>query len=347
MNENELISIARRISARGKGLLAIDESSATCNRRFAAFDIAGTAPLRRACRDWMVGAPGLSASISAVILNDETINQHTLADVPFAQAVADAGMIPGVKVDMGLAPFHGDCGEQVTLGLDGLRERLARYHAMGARFAKWRAVVRVDENLPSHACVMANAHALARFAALCQEAGLVPVVEPEILMAGEHALLRSAAVSECVLRMVFAQLVEQEVLLEGLILKTSMVLPGLACVEQAEPALVAEMTVRSMRRAVPAAVAAIAFLSGGQTPAQATLRLNALQQGQGTQPWAMTFSFGRALQQPALALWQGHEDNVAAAQRALVYRASCNSQARCGRYHAADDAQATWDRAIA
>lgn len=334
-NQSTLVATARQMSADGKGLLAIDESIATCNKRFAALGIATTEPMRRSYRDLLVGAPGLHESIAAVILNDETIGQQTLAGVPFAGALAALGIVPGVKVDGGLTPLAAHADEQVTEGLDGLRERLARYHQQGARFAKWRAVFRVAAGSPSHACIAANAHALARYATLCQEAGMVPIVEPEVLMDGTHTLAECAAVSERVLHGVFAQLREQGVLLEGMLLKPNMVLPGLACAQQDSPDAIAEATVRCLLRTVPAAVPAIAFLSGGQTPTLASSRLNAMHQQRTPLPWALTFSFARAIQQPALELWRGQPENVAAAQRLLVHRANCNGAARAGRYSAA------------
>lgn len=338
MNDEQLVGIVRHMTAGHKGILAIDESVATCNRRFAELGIATTTAQRRAYRDLIVSAPGLNRSIAAVILSDETIGQTTLGGVPFAQALAALEIIPGIKVDTGVTPFPGACGELVTQGLDGLRERLLAYRRQGARFAKWRAVIGIDDTLPTRACIAANAHALARFAALCQEAGMVPVVEPEILMAGDHSLLRSATITECVLRIVFEQLVEQQVSLEAMILKTAMVLPGEDCAQQADLALVAETTLRTLRRAVPAAVGAVAFLSGGQAPLLATERLNAMHGAVRHHPWPLTFSFGRAIQAPALALWGGVVDQVGAAQAVLVQRADGNGAARAGRYSPALEA---------
>jgi fructose-bisphosphate aldolase class I len=339
MNATQLSAIARQMTADGKGLLAMDESNPTCNKRFAAFGIAQTEAMRRAYRDLIVTAPGLNRSIAGAILCDETIGQQTLAGVPFAQALADAGIVAGIKVDAGTKPLAGHPGEQVTEGLDGLRERLAGYRQLGARFAKWRAVVAIGDGLPGRACIAANAHALARYAALCQEAGLVPIIEPEVLMEGAHTLAHCAAVTERVLHALFAQLQEQGVLLEGLVLKPNMVLPGLACAQQEGADVIADTTLRCLLRTVPAAVPAIAFLSGGQTPEQASARLNAMHAGRAALPWALTFSFARAIQQPALALWRGQDANVAAAQRALVHRANCNGAARDGRYSAAMEGQ--------
>jgi fructose-bisphosphate aldolase class I len=329
------------MTAAGKGLLAMDESNSTCNKRFAALGIAQTEAMRRAYRDLIVTAPGLNRSIAGAILSDETIRQQTLAGVPFAQALIDVGIVAGVKVDAGAKALAGHPGEHVTEGLDGLRERLAEYRQLGARFAKWRAVIAIGDGLPGRASIAANAHALARYAALCQEAGLVPIVEPEVLMEGAHTLAYCGAVTERVLHVVFAQLIEQDVLLEGLVLKPNMVLPGLASGQQEGAGVIADITLRCLLRAVPAAVPAIAFLSGGQPPEQASERLNAMHAGRAGLPWALTFSFARAIQQPALTLWRGEQANVAAAQRVLVHRANCNGAARDGRYSAAmetDDA---------
>ncbi|MDB5958788.1 MAG: fructose-bisphosphate aldolase class [Massilia sp.] len=334
MNDEELAAIVQRMTSGCKGILAIDESIATCNSRFAALGIAPSVAMRRAYRDLLVTAPGLHDHIAAVILSDETIGQATADGLPFAEALASRDIVAGIKVDIGLTPFAAD-GELVTQGLDGLAARLAAYRLQGAQFAKWRAVLCIDDALPTRACIAANAHALARFAALCQEAGVVPVVEPEILMVGDHSLLVCAAVTEHVLRLVFEQLVEQRVSLEAIILKIAMVLPGEDCPQQATPALVAESTLRSLRRAVPAAVGAVAFLSGGQSPLAATERLAAMHDGARPRPWPLTFSFGRALQAPALAHWRGRHDHAASAQAILVHRAACNGAARAGAYNAA------------
>ena len=337
MNHTQLKATAQAMSVEGKGLLAMDESNPTCNKRFAALGIDQTGEMRRAYRDLLVSAPGLNRSIAGAILSDETIRQQTLAGVPFARALADAGIVAGIKVDAGAVDLAGHPGEKVTQGLDGLRERLAEYAQMGARFAKWRAVIDIGKGIPSYAAVHTNAHALARYAALCQEAGLVPIVEPEVLMDGAHTLARCAAVTEDVLHAVFAQLREQGVLLEGMLLKPNMLLSGLACAHQAGTAAVAYATLACLLRAVPAAVPAIAFLSGGQSPELASERLNAMQAGSRL-PWALTFSFARAIQEPALALWRGLPANVAAAQRVLVHRADCNGAARRGEYSAAMEA---------
>jgi fructose-bisphosphate aldolase class I len=319
-----------------KGLLAMDESNPTCNKRFATLGIPQTAEARRAYRELIVTTPGLGESISGAILYDETIRQQKKDGTPFAKAVTEAGIIPGIKVDTGAKDMAAHPREKITEGLDGLRERLEEYFQMGARFAKWRAVIAVGEGLPSWGCVEANAQALARYAALCQEAGLVPVVEPEVLMDGEHSLERCFEVTEEVLRTVFNRLYAHRVLLEGMILKPNMVLPGLTAPEQDAVDQVADATVRCLLRAVPAAVPGIAFLSGGQPSELASARLNAMNHRfRSRLPWALAFSFARAIQQPALEIWRGEECRVLAAQQALYHRASCNRAARRGEYNAA------------
>jgi fructose-bisphosphate aldolase class I len=336
MNTEALIDIARRMVADHKGLLAIDESNPTCNKRFAKWGIPQNEETRRAYRDMIVTTPGLGESISGAILYDETIRQKTEDGTSFVKALTDAGMIPGIKVDIGAKDMAGHPGEKITEGLDGLRERLAEYFQMGARFAKWRAVIAVGIDIPSRGCIEANASALARYAALCQEAGLVPVVEPEVLMAGDHTLERCCELSEEVLHTVFNQLYSQRVQLEGLILKPNMVLPGLTCPKQEAVDEVAEATVSCLLRAVPAAVPGIMFLSGGQSPELASARLNAMNvRFKSRLPWALAFSFARAIQQPALEIWRGKQANVSAAQQALDHRAKCNRAARRGEYNAA------------
>jgi len=332
MNNTELMATARQMTASGKGLLAMDESNSTCNKRFAALDIAQTEPMRRAYRDLIVSTPGLSNGIAAAILSDETIGQWTSAGKTFVQALEAVGIVPGIKVDVGTTRLPRHIDEQVTQGLDGLRERLATYRTLGARFAKWRAVIQIGDGMPGAACIAANAHALARYAALCQEADMVPIVEPEVLMDGAHTLANCAAVTERLLHAVFGQLIEQDVLLEGMVLKPNMVLPGIGCSQQENKESVADATLRCLLRAVPAAVPAIAFLSGGQTPEQASERLNAMHVGSKGLPWRLTFSFARAIQQPALEIWRGQEANLVAAQRALAHRANCNGAACDGRY---------------
>lgn len=336
MNAQELIATAAAMVGTDKGLLAMDESTGTCNKRFAALGIAQTEEMRRAYRDMIVTTPNLGRSIGGAILADETIRQQTFAGVPFAQALAAAGIVAGIKVDAGAKELAGHPGEKITEGLDGLRERLAEYRELGARFAKWRAVITIGDAIPGRACIAANAQALARYAALCQEAGIVPIVEPEVLMDGSHTLARCAVVTEEVLQAVFAQLNKQGVLLEGMVLKPNMVLSALDCPQQASVEEVADATLRVLRRTVPAAVPAVAFLSGGQSAELASARLNAMHVRAGSAlPWALTFSFARAIQQPALELWRGDSANVAAAQRALLHRADCNRAARLGEYTAA------------
>ena len=336
MNSQMLVGTARSMMAAGKGLLAMDESTGTCNRRFAAAGIPQTEEARRAYRELLVCTPGLGQHISGAILFDETIRQQTTDGVPFVQVLGEAGIVVGIKVDMGAKPLAGHPGELVTEGLDGLRGRLEEYFAMGARFAKWRGVLKIGAGLPDSACIAANAHALARYAALCQEASLVPIVEPEVLMDGAHTLARCAEVTHSVLHRVFEQLNEQGVMLEGMILKPNMVLPGLNCPVQDGIEAVADATLACLLRSVPAAVAGIAFLSGGQTSELASARLNAMHRrqapGLALQPWPLTFSFGRALQEPALAIWSGSEANRAAAQAALLLRARCNGAAVRGNY---------------
>jgi fructose-bisphosphate aldolase class I len=336
MNMRELIETARALVANDKGLLAMDESNPTCNKRFAKLEIPQTVEARRAYRELIVTTPALGECISGAILYDETIRQRKKDGAPFVKAVTDAGIIPGIKVDTGAKDMAGHPGEKVTEGLDGLRERLAEYSKMGARFAKWRAVIAVGDSIPSRGCIEANAHALARYAALCQEADLVPVVEPEVLMDGEHTLERCREVTEKVLRTVFSQLYTQRVALEGMILKPNMVVPGLACPGQETVDEVADATVWCLLRAVPAAVPGIAFLSGGQSGELASARLNAMNaRFKSRLPWALAFSFARAIQQPALEIWRGEEANVQAAQKALYHRARCNRAARRGQYVAA------------
>jgi fructose-bisphosphate aldolase class I len=321
-----------------KGLLAMDESNPTCDKRFAKWGIPQIVEERRAYRELIVTTPGLGECISGAILYDETIRQKKKDGTPFVKAITDAGIVPGIKVDTGAKDMAGHPGEKVTEGLDGLRGRLAEYSQMGARFAKWRAVIAIGDGIPSRGCIEANAQALARYAALCQEAGLVPVVEPEVLMDGEHSLDRCREVTEEVLRTVFNQLYTQGVMLEGMILKPNMVLPGLACPQQESVDEVADATVRCLLRAVPAAVPGVAFLSGGQPGELASARLNAMNvRFKSRLPWAVAFSFARAIQQPALEIWRGKESNVVAAQQALSHRARCNRAARRGEYNPATD----------
>ncbi|MEO8808375.1 MAG: class I fructose-bisphosphate aldolase [Burkholderiaceae bacterium] len=354
MNACSLIETARAMVAGDKGLLAMDESNGTCNQRFASIGIPQTVEMRRAYRELLLTAPGLGGCISGVILYDETIRQQTADGTPFVQVARDAGLLAGIKVDIGAKEFAAHPGEKVTEGLDGLRERLQAYFTMGARFAKWRAVIAVnDTHLPTKACIDSNAHALARYAALCQEAGLVPIVEPEVLMEGTHTRDRCQDVTEAVLRSVFRQLTLHGVVLEAMILKPNMVIAGLACTTQNTAAEVADATVQCLLRAVPAAVPGITFLSGGQSGALASSRLNAMHDGHGEPasgtassfafmkqalPWRLSFSFARAIQHPALEIWAGKEANRVAAQLALVHRARCNCAALKGEYSAAMEA---------
>ncbi|MDI2590199.1 fructose-bisphosphate aldolase class I [Pseudomonas sp. 681] len=336
MNTQQLVDTAQRMMAAGKGLIAMDESTPTCDERFAALGIAQTEAARRAWRELIITTPGLADNISGAILYDETIHQRSADGVPFVKMLSDAGIVVGIKVDAGAKALAGHKGEKVTEGLDGLRERLQAYAALGARFAKWRAVISIGDGIPGAACIAANAHALARYAALCQEAGIVPMVEPEVLMTGDHTLQRCADVSAQLLHEVFEQLHVQGVLLEGMVLKPNMLLPGLSCSHQDSVDEVADATVTGLLRAVPAAVAGVAFLSGGQSAELASARLSAMNRRFKTRlPWPLTFSYSRAIQQPALEIWRGEPGNVAQAQHALLHRAACNRAARLGDYSAA------------
>jgi len=334
MNPKEISDTAKALVSDCKGILAMDESNPTCNKRFAALGIPRTAELRLSYREMLITTPGLCESISGAILYDETIRQHLNDGTPFIKAVVDAGIIPGIKVDAGAKNLAGHPGEKISEGLDGLNDRLAEYFKMGLRFAKWRAIINIGNGIPSVACIEANAHALARYAALCQEAGLVPIVEPEVLMDGDHTMERCYEVTVEVLHKVFEKLYTQEVKLEGMILKASMVLPGLTCQKQNTVEEVAEATVKCLLRTVPAAVPGIAFLSGGQSAELASERLNSMNVRFKSQiPWALSFSFGRALQQPAIEIWSGNNLNSPAAQKALYHRANCNRAARRGKYN--------------
>lgn len=339
MNVPHLAEIAHALVGSGKGLLAMDESNGTCDKRFAAERIDQTEPSRRAYRQLLVTTPGLGSCISGAILYDETIRQSTQAGIPFVRILTEAGIIPGIKVDIGAKPLAGHAGETITRGLDGLRERLSDYAQMGARFAKWRAVIAPGEGLPSRACIAANAAALAGYAALCQEAGLVPIVEPEVLMAGDHDLELCRRVTEELLHAVFAAFCEQGVVLEGVILKPNMILPGTNSRQRPGANTVAAATITSLLRVVPAAVAGIAFLSGGQSAELASERLNAMNvMARGIAkrvPWPLAFSFARAIQHPALHIWAGEAANTGRAQQALLHRAQCNHAALTGDYTAA------------
>lgn len=331
MNKQELETIARTIVQSGKGILAADESTPTIQKRFAAIKVESTEENRRAYRDLLFTTPGIQNHISGVILFDETIRQSTSGDIRFPRYLAERGILPGIKVDKGAKNLAGFNGEKVTEGLDGLRLRLAEYKEMGAKFAKWRAVISIGHGLPTRFGLEANAHALARYAALCQEAELVPIVEPEVLMDGDHDIRRCCDVTAETLKRVYAALFEHCVYLEGTLLKPNMVLPGKDYPVQAGPEEVAEATLRCFRQVVPAAVPGIVFLSGGQSSVQATENLNAIN-ATGKQPWELSFSFGRALQEDALKAWQGRNANKEAVQIAFYHRAQCNSAARHGTY---------------
>jgi fructose-bisphosphate aldolase class I len=322
---------AQALVAPGKGILAADESTPTISKRLAAVGLESTEPRRRAYRELLFTTEGLSDHVSGIILYDETIRQRAADGRPFPELLSAAGLIPGIKVDAGTKALAGFEDEVVTDGLDGLRDRMADYVTLGARFAKWRAVIRVGDQRPTRTCVEANAHALARYAALAQEAGLTPIVEPEVLMDGAHSIERCAQVTTMVLRTVYERLADHRVRLEATLLKPNMVLPGTDCPDQADDETIAGMTVDVLRRAVPAAVPGIVFLSGGQSDEQATARLDAINR-RGPQPWELSFSFGRALQAPVLRAWAGDDANRAAAQAALVHRAALNGAARYGSY---------------
>ena len=322
---------ARALVAPGKGILAADESHGTIEKRFKATGATSTEETRRAYREILFATPGLGECISGVILFDETIRQEAADGTPLVEVLARQGIIPGIKVDKGAKALAGFSGEKITEGLDGLRDRLAEYVNLGARFTKWRAVITIGANIPSDTCLAANAHALARFAALSQEAGLVPTVEPEVLMDGDHTIERHFDVTEAALKVVFHELFRHRVRLEAMLLKPNMVLSGKDSTPQASVVQAAAMTLECMRHSVPAAVPGIVFLSGGQSDVQATEHLNALNQ-QGKAPWELSFSFGRALQAPALKAWAGSAENARTAQNTLQHRARCNSMARFGRY---------------
>lgn len=332
MSIEQLESTAQAMVAPGKGVIAIDESNATIKKRFDTVGVPNTEENRRAYREMLLTAPGINQHISGAILYDETIRQSTKAGVPFTKLMLDAGILPGIKVDRGPFPLAGFPGELVTEGLDGLRDRLNEYARLGAKFAKWRAVITISGDAPSGTCIETNCHSLARYAALCQEAGIVPMVEPEILMDGEHDIDECYDVTEATLRSLFGSLYEQNVLLEGTILKASMVISGKNCPDQASTDEVAEMTIRCLKAAVPASLPGIVFLSGGQSDEQATANLNAMNQ-QGPHPWPLSFSYGRAMQQAALKLWgQDMGANFAAAQKTVAQRAKENGLAALGQW---------------
>lgn len=328
---HQLIMTAKAMVADHKGLVAIDESVSTLNKRFEAAGIPQTEAYRRAYREVLITTPGIGEYINGAILFDETVHQQTLAGVPFLQALNEAGVIPGIKLDEGTEDLPGFPGEKVTKGLDDLAERLVSYHQQGLRFAKWRGVIKIDRTLPSTACIVSNAHALARYAAACQLAGIVPIVEPEVIMDGDHTIERCAEVTEQVLRELFSQLYLLKVDLAGLILKPNMVLPGKDSTQQVTADRVAELTVKCLRNAVPATVQGIAFLSGGQEPELASAHLNAINLNYKNElPWPVTYSFSRALHQPALEIWAGKDENVKAAQESFLAQGKANRSARKG-----------------
>ena len=336
---HSLITTAREMVAAPKGILAADESNATITKRFELLGIESTADSRRAYREMLLTTPGLAQHTSGVILYDETFHQRTSDGRLFPSLLEDLGVLPGIKVDTGAKPLAGRPEETVTEGLDGLADRLEAYARLGARFAKWRAVIAIGDGVPSRACLSANAHALARYATLCQDAGVVPIVEPEVLMAGSHPLGRTAAVTEETLRVVFAALADQDVELEGIVLKPNMVVPGRKCAKQNSVEEVAERTVKVLKRCVPGAVPGIAFLSGGQSDEEATAHLSAMN-AIGNLPWALTFSYGRALQAAPQAAWAGKPENVAKAQAAFAHRALMNSLAALGKWNQAEEKKA-------
>jgi fructose-bisphosphate aldolase class I len=328
----DLARTAAALVPPGKGILAADETVSTLTKRFDALEIASTSSSRRDYRELLLTTPGAEEFISGAILQDETIHQHGSAGTPIAVICNQLGILPGIKVDAGTTPLAGHAGEHVTEGLDRLRERLADYRRLGARFAKWRAVFAVGDMLPSAGCVAANAEALARYAVLCQEQALVPIVEPEVLMDGPHTIERCEEVTGSVLHAVFEALLEQGVCLEGMLLKPNMVVPGDDCPRQADIGTVAAATLRCLRRHVPPAIPGVVFLSGGQRDVVATRHLDAINRAGGPKPWKLSFSYGRALQDAALATWRGKPEHLASAQRAFYHRARCNGLAALGAY---------------
>jgi fructose-bisphosphate aldolase, class I len=339
MDRNELESIARAMAAKNKGILAADESTGTIKKRFDSINLTSTEEARRTYREMLFTTPGAADYISGVIFYDETLRQKTKDGTPFAAYLTKAGIVPGIKVDTGAKPLAGYPNETITEGLDGLRERLAEYHKLGARFAKWRAVIDIGNGFPTQFAIDANAHALARYAALCQEANIVPIVEPEVLMDGAHTLERCEEVTTATLKSVFEQLYSHRIHLEGIILKPNMVISGKKCPNRANAQQVAEATVRTLKRHVPSAVPGIAFLSGGQSAAEATEHLSLMNQISGL-PWELTFSYGRALQEEALKAWGGKPETFAAGQKAFFRRAKLNGLARSGNYSSKQEQEA-------
>jgi fructose-bisphosphate aldolase class I len=339
MNTQELAATAHAIVAKHRGILAADESTSTIGKRFNSIKLESTEESRRAYREMLFTTPGAGEYISGVILYDETLRQKTKGGVPFPAYLSQQGMIPGIKVDTGAKPLAGYPGETITEGLDGLRERFVEYYKLGARFAKWRAVIDIGSGIPTSYAIDANAHALARYAALCQENGIVPIVEPEVLMDGAHTLERCEEVTNVVLQRVFTHLFEARIVLEGMVLKPNMVISGKKCAQQASAEQVAEATVRTLKRHVPSAVPGIAFLSGGQSPTEATAHLS-LMNAAGPLPWALTFSYGRALQETALRAWGGNPAGFANGQKALFIRAKLNGLAAGGAYKSSMESSA-------
>ena len=339
MNRSDLERVARAMVAKGRGILAADESTSTIKKRFDGIKLESTEEQRRTYREMLFCAPGAQEFISGVILYDETIHQGTRDKTPFPAYLAQHGMIPGIKVDTGAKPLAGFPGETITEGLDGLRERLGEYSKLGARFAKWRAVIDIADGIPSRFAIAANAHALARYAALCQETEIVPIVEPEVLMDGSHGIERCEEVTGLVLQTVFDHLYAHRIYLEGMVLKPNMVISGKKASNRAAPEQVAEATVRCLKRHVPSSVPGIAFLSGGQSPTEATLHLSLMNQIGGL-PWPLTFSYGRALQDTALKGWGGQPTNFGAGQKEFLKRAKLNGLATTGRYNAGLESQA-------
>ena len=329
----DLNAVAQALVAEGKGILAADESTPTIKKRFDSISVESTEANRRAYRELLFRTPGVADFISGVILFDETLRQKAADGTPFAKVLDDLGVIPGIKVDKGAKPLAGAAAEKITEGLDGLRERLGEYYDLGARFTKWRAVITIGDGIPTLNCIDANAEALARYAAMSQEAGLVPIVEPEVLMDGDHTIERCFEVSETVLQSVFGALSRRRVVLEDMLLKPNMVISGASCPQQADVETVAALTVRCLRRRVPPAVPGIVFLSGGQSNERATAHLNAMNRpGSAANPWQLSFSYGRALQEPPLNAWRGETANVEKAQGAFHHRARLNGAARYGTY---------------
>lgn len=333
MKSKELIETAQAMVADDKGILAMDESNTTCNKRFAELGIPQTVDYRRSYRELLVTTPGLERFINAAILSDETIRQKTKEKIPFVDILIDVGIISGIKVDLGTTDLAGFPNEKITDGLDGLQARLDEYYQLGARFAKWRAVITIGKGIPTWACIEANAHALARYAALCQQAYIVPIIEPEVLMDGDHTIEVCKKVTEKTLHVLFDQLYKQGVDLKGTILKPNMIIAGKDCKKQENAQTIADFTLHCLHNSVPPAIPGIAFLSGGQSGEMASENLNAMHSNlKSPLPWSLTFSFARALQYPAIEIWNGKEENTEAAQSALLHRALCNNAANNGSY---------------